>query len=831
MEIGKTLLTRIRNKSEVSNLIVELLYLKEEITMRDAEYLFEVALMLINEFQKEGNQNKHLLIEFAYLIIAKTCFKIHDFRALYDFSVNFGYYPIARKILSAGLLNSCVTIQHLIIDNNLENFTDGYKVKTFEQNKIFKKVLNSDSKQLLFNAPTSYGKSELIFNHLNRHHDKNKVAIIVPTKALIDQTYREERKNVLNRKIIIHDQNYDYENDKVVLVIVTQERALRLIDEGLKFDLIYIDEAHELLNFSFYSPLSNRSLLLSRVIKLSRKMNPLVQLVYLSPTIQDSNSLQLLGQEQIQDYRIKNDLKILDIKYLDKSGQEFIYDLFLNKFIHINKYVRHNSLNYIVQLTCERNFKKNLHYIFKPKKIEDYSEKLYNLLPESEIPRDIIELQKELSRVIHPKFKLIRFLGKGIVYLHGKLPLIIRNYLLKYIREHSFLNNFIANSVILAGMNLPIDNLIYISGFNGLSDLKNLIGRVNRLNEIFASESNLSKIFIPIHFIDMEDYPQFNKTPLENKIVLLRGNHKDEIKNPLLEKYNGNNDKAQEIREYEEEIITKYENPDFITRLSTAGAQQILNYSNRGLIELEKIIEGTEKIEGFENLIEKILLKIREVFFASPFVNDLYFINEEYFKPLNNAKRLRYKETCEYYKNFLELSYSPFPDRVDNLVKFWESVLGNAKSEQNSYFVYVGSQFGEVPYVTESYSGIQKVYIDLRSHRGETDFLYNVAILKLQIDEDFISYEITLLLNTLKEFEIISEEQFNYFLYGTLDKSELNILKLGISKNMYKILKNDDQIINIEFDTYGNARANEKLLQYIKMKNGIEKFELEQLFE
>jgi len=89
--------------------------------------------------------------------------------------------------------------------------------------------------------------------------------------------------------------------------------------------------------------------------------------------------------------------KILDIKYLDKSGQEFIYDLFLNKFIHINKYVRHNSLNYIVQLTCERNFKKNLHYIFKPKKIEDYSEKLYNLLPESEIPRDIIELQKELT--------------------------------------------------------------------------------------------------------------------------------------------------------------------------------------------------------------------------------------------------------------------------------------------------------------------------------------------------------------------------------------------------------------------------------------------------
>ena len=77
------------------------------------------------------------------------------------------------------------------------------------------------------------------------------MAIIVPTKALIDQTYREAKKHIKDRKLIIYDQNYVYEKDKRVLAIVTQERALRLIEEGMIFELLYIDEAHELLNFNY----------------------------------------------------------------------------------------------------------------------------------------------------------------------------------------------------------------------------------------------------------------------------------------------------------------------------------------------------------------------------------------------------------------------------------------------------------------------------------------------------------------------------------------------------------------------------------------------------
>jgi putative DNA helicase len=824
---GKALLTRIKNNKKISNNLINLLYFSQSLSSKDAEFLFSVALLLIEEFERKREQNIYLLIEYAYLIIARTCFKIKDFRALYDFSINYGYYPIARKILSDGLLKNNISVQHLISNNDLDDFSEEGKIKTYEQHKVFEEIIESKSEQLLFAAPTSYGKSELIFKHLSKNNDKSKVAIIVPTKALIDQTFRDAKQKVHDRKILIHDQNYNVEKDNRILAIVTQERALRLIDEGIVFEMIYIDEAHELLDFNFRFPLANRSLLLARFINITRKLNPQVKLIYLSPTIQNSESLLLADQDLINDYRIEKNLKILEIKYLSKENKEYIYDLYLNEYILVSE--KNDPWKYIVDTVSSGRFKKNLHFIFRPKQIEDYSQKIFDLLPERDIPEEIKELQEELSRIVHPEFKLINYLSKGIVYLHGVLPLLIRNYLLKYIKESKFLSNFIANSVVLAGMNLPIDNLIYISGFNRSSDLKNLIGRVNRLNEIFKKESSLSRIFIPIHFIELIDYPQYNGCKIQNKITSLRGAHKDNVENPILKKFNNDNAKATVIRDYEEDIIREYNSTDFRIRLSKSGAQQLLNYTEEGIIKLQKVISETNKIEGFDNLIQKCLEKIRTIFFE-PFIYEDYKLDNNYFQPTVSVSRLRYLETCNYYKKFLENSHLPLSERVNYQFDYWKQILNKKRRDKINYFVYVGTQFGEVPYATDFYSGNQNVYIDLRDHKNDSKFLYNIAIIKIQKDEDFISHEITLLLNALKEFKIINENQFDYFLYGTQEPEEISILRLGISKNMYESLKKENQIRNIGFDEYGNPKANKALKEFINSRQGIEKFELEQFF-
>ena len=88
----------------------------------------------------------------------------------------------------------------------------------------------------------------------------------------------------------------------------------------------------------------------------------------------------------------------------------------------------------------------------------------------------------------------------------------------------------VANSVILEGVNLPIDNLFILNTYDldGKS-LTNLIGRVNRLNEVFDDRNKtLAKLLPPIHFVNSE---QFNRKggKMENKILQLGKSEKMKI--------------------------------------------------------------------------------------------------------------------------------------------------------------------------------------------------------------------------------------------------------------------------------------------------------------
>ncbi|MCT3086238.1 DEAD/DEAH box helicase [Lactococcus lactis] len=806
----KSILTRIKNNEQVKKSIEELLYIKSELSNFEAEYLLSVALVFIREY--EDNSNNKMFIEYAYFIIAKVSYKTNDYRALYDFSVNYGYFPIAKKILDLNLIPN-LTMNHIFTELAIEEFSDGTKVQTLEQKNVFSAVLEDENKSVSFIAPTSYGKSELIFQHLKKNNNKDMVGIIVPTKALIDQVYRDSKAIVKDRKIIIHDQNFEPSSDHRVLAIVTQERALRLLDSGMVFDILYIDEAHELLNFDFRNGFSNRSLLLTRVINVSRAKNSELLELYLSPAIVSDESLTIRNSLKVANHKISNNLKLLDIDFLNNSGENLIYDRFLGDFIFQKEYKR--TSDYIF----EKSLNKNLHFLYRPKYIEEYSNILSNSLPTVfEIPSEILELIEELKLIVHPKFKLIKYLEKGLVYLHGRMPQVIKNYLLKYVRESDFITHFVANSVVLAGMNLPIDNLFYLSGYANIRDLYNLIGRVNRLNEIFSPQSkDISRIFIPIHFIEMNQFPQNKNGNLKKKIEKLRGNYKDEIKNPMLDNATidaNNREMADEIVSSEIEIIKSFDNPKFKEKLLRAGAQQLLNYSEQGMNILETRIQKIIKPIDDDYLLETI----KKLFFDD--------FKESDFKPQYNAERLKHAETINYYKLFIKgLNIYSLSERIERLVGYWNSKI------DEKYMIYVGTQFGEVTKESKRYfEPRNKVYVDLDEHIGDMDYLYNLAILKLQTDEDYVGHEITLLLNTLLEFEIITQEQFDRLIYGTTSQDDIRILRLGISRTIYRKLKKDNKVNNIIFDNYGNARADHELKKYIEIQTGIEKFELEQYF-
>jgi hypothetical protein len=74
----------------------------------------------------------------------------------------------------------------------------------------------------------------------------------------------------------------------------------------------------------------------------------------------------------IQQVKIKKDLKILDIKFLDSKAKCYVYDKFVNRFFPLQQ---ENSVNeYVVKNSKE----KNLHFLYKPRFIESYASDLYN---------------------------------------------------------------------------------------------------------------------------------------------------------------------------------------------------------------------------------------------------------------------------------------------------------------------------------------------------------------------------------------------------------------------------------------------------------------------
>ena len=192
-------------------------------------------------------------------------------------------------------------------------------VETYEQYNSEKKILEDTNNYISYVAPTSYGKSSII-NELIVNEGYNRIGIIVPTKSLINQTYRKIKKEIKDYKIIIHDEMY--EGEERFIGILTQERALRLLEkEDFYFEKIYIDEAHNIFDDD------SRSILLTRLIRKNKMKYANQKVVYFSPVINNSNSLKIKDSvDNIKQYKVKFNVKEPEIFELTLEGKEKKYN-------------------------------------------------------------------------------------------------------------------------------------------------------------------------------------------------------------------------------------------------------------------------------------------------------------------------------------------------------------------------------------------------------------------------------------------------------------------------------------------------------------------------
>lgn len=789
---------------EIFRKTVEKLNLNEALTEQEKEYVLASAIILTKEYELNKKYTGYL--EFAYYIILKYSIKYNDYKPLYDFSINFGYYPISNTITKLNLIQMD-SIDDIIIKNGISKFKKQDIVETYEQKYNQDKFINSKNNEIAYIAPTSYGKSSIISEKILT--DKyNKIGIIVPTKSLINQTYNFIKKQILNYKIIMFDEMYE-EDDEKFIAIITQERGLRLLERNnFYFDQIFIDEAHNLLLDD------DRSILLSRLINKNYSKNPNQKIVYLSPLVDNSNNLKSYNEGNVDEYKINFNLKEPEIFELRLDGKVLKYNRFMNEFYILSD--DNNVIDYI------RNYEKNKNFIFiaRPVKIEKFAMELKEH-KELEINNDELDLLADtLKKYVHEDFNVIDLVKHGIVYIHGKMPDQIKDYLEYKYKTIKELRYLIANHVILEGINLPIDNL-YIMTVNSLNtkQIVNLIGRVNRLNDVFTPDTNnLDKLLPQIHFINTEEYNRKDSN-MSNTIEKLRSfDLDDRVENPILVEYNENKLKISDDKKEKNRGIIEKESKLFSDADSEDATIEKIMIECGIDSYYDNITEVIERIKKFkkeiiENLKWKDLNIIDKV--CHIFIDSIISINDY------EIKRLKYIETKDFYRNFIKMQRFQLKDRIKNQYGYFKSIQYN--NEKNEF--YIGKSYGEIAKITDDYkNNFNKVYIKLDTKTDKE--LLNLAIVKLKIEDDFINYKINGFLQAMLKMEFISQEEYNEIVYGTNDKKKLNLMKKGLTYNLINKFEKDNQIENLSFDQYNNIIINDKFKEYRDSLDDFLKFEI-----
>ena len=767
-------------------------------------FLLTVAIILLRKYEKD--QRLTTFVELGYSIILKYSLFFDDYVPLYDFSVNIGYYPIAQAITEFKKLqfsDIAASIIPVLID---EGFKRDSLVETYSQKHTRDELLNSDNKDICYIAPTSFGKSSLILDHIAAHWaNYRRFAIIVPTKSLLMQTYRAVRHREIDAKIIIHDEMYN--SEERFIAVLTQERALRLLDKhNIFYDCLYIDEAHRLFERD------SRSVLLSRLIKLNRQRCPDSEVIYLSPLITDANNLKIDNSQKIFEQRITFNIKEPEYYEYCTNGVVQKYNRFLDEFFPVDSCS--NMFEYIVRNATSKTFC----YLYAPRKIEQFAEEFAQI-------RSIIDLSEKLNIVIenlkeyvHDDFYAIEYIKKGIIYLHGKMPDNVKEYLEYKYSQIPELQYIIANKVILEGINLPISSLFILNGTNLYGkDLTNLIGRVNRLDQVFSDPPKLELLMPRVHFVNSDEYNR-RKGNFENKIRLLRSSvFADKVKNPILahfdfdeaEKNNDNIEKCKEILDNENTFFSVTDDPvqELKRRMIALGINSIYVITD----ELcQMILEKINRIKNHPRLHESHFLdRLRYIFIR----HCIESITDEEFARLKNDKAIAY------YKMFFENRKQSLKENIAHEVRYFKH-----RVSEGDNLMYIGESYGELPYKLTGRSAYHNDYIDL-SKKSDRQ-LVNIAIVKQKMEEDFVSFKLRMFFQLMFDYSILDENEYHQILYGTTNRKKIFLVKSGLTINLINRLEKDDQLKNITFDQNGNLTTNKQFEKYLNHADDFYRFEL-----
>lgn len=347
------------------------------------------------------------------------------------------------------------------------------------------------NKGLVFSAPTSFGKTFIVFEYICRKKPKN-IVMIVPTLALIDEYKQKiikryknvfEQYNVylsidLEKKYNFDDYNiFILTHDRVVddsVISVFKKIGFLVIDEVYKLQKDELDERVLILNIAYYN-----------MVKISKKY------VLLAPFIRGIDHMD----------------KLEDTPYFYSTDFSPV----------VNEVIVHDIINDKDRIVCADEILNKIPLqdptlIYFPTvfELENYIENTNIKYEEANIKGNplLFEFMEWGRQEIHPEWSVIKALEKGFLVHHGQLPLGIRMIELGLFNmSESKYTRLICTSTLLEGVNTSAKNIIitkpsrvYGKNFDAF-DFYNLVGRTGRLYQHYLGTA---------HYIKGVDDPIYN---------------------------------------------------------------------------------------------------------------------------------------------------------------------------------------------------------------------------------------------------------------------------------------------------------------------------------
>lgn len=346
---------------------------------------------------------------------------------------------------------------------------------------------------IIFSAPTSFGKTFVVFEYICRARPKN-VVMVVPTLALIDEykqkiirVYKDSFSDYNIYLSIDPEKQYDFTKNNIF--IVTHDRV---IDENTisifeSIDFLVIDEVYKLQK----DPHNNRVLILNiayyNMVKLSQKY------VLLAPFISGVENLEKL--EDVPAFYSTNFSPVVN--------DIITYDILSDD----ERTIKADQI-----LQGIPNTENTLVYFPTVKEVDSFIDKttsLYDSLEADDNPV-LNEFIAWGRHEIHPEWSVVRALEKGFLVHHGQLPLGIRMIMLSLFNSSaSSFTRLLCTSTLLEGVNTTAKNIIitkpdrsYKNKFDAF-DFYNLVGRTGRLYQHYLGKA---------HYIKTPSDPTYEKS-------------------------------------------------------------------------------------------------------------------------------------------------------------------------------------------------------------------------------------------------------------------------------------------------------------------------------